>query len=197
MNIDTSKQIPTPDLSSYRASDYSPGSGFFRRNLWRVVNIFIFMSPLLPFYAPKRLLLRMFGARIGHGVVIKPRVNIKHPWRLSIGHNSWLGEGVWLDNLSDIVIGDNVCLSQGSLLITGNHDYKDVSFSLITRPINIEDGAWIGAGVIVCPGVNVARNTVVTVGSVLTKNTDANGIYTGNPAQKIRTRSLEPARDPI
>ena len=56
--------------------------------------------------------MRLFGASVGKGVIINPRVNIKYPWKLVIGSNVWIGEKVWIDNLADVTIGDNVCLSQ-------------------------------------------------------------------------------------
>lgn len=180
----------TQNLGSYKITGYSPGAGNIRRALWYTINVCFFINPLFPFYQPKRWLLRLFGANISKGVIIKPRVNIKHPWRLTVGDNSWIGEGTWVDNLVDVVIGSNVCISQGAQLITGNHNYKSPEFTLITSPIYIADGAWIGAGAIVCPGVSIGRNAVVTVGSVITHDCDEDGIYSGNPAQRMKTRII-------
>lgn len=192
MNTDSdNNKNPTVDLGRYQVTGYSTGSGPVRRGLWYIVNAIIFMNPLFPFYTPKRWLLRAFGARIGNGVIIKPRVNIKYPWRLHIGDNSWIGEGVWIDNLADICIGRDVCVSQDAYLLTGNHDYKSTSFTLITTPIEIQDGAWVGARTTICPGVTVGRNAVVAVGGVLTKNAEHNGIYAGNPACRLRSRTLK------
>lgn len=192
MNTDSNNdKNPTVELARYRVTGYTTGAGFLRRVLWYLVNVLVFANPLFPFYGPKRLFLRLFGAQIGHGVIIKPRVIIKHPWRLTIGENSWIGEGVWIDNLVEVVIGCNTCISQGAYLLTGNHDYKSTAFTLITKPIKIEDGAWIGAGGIVCPGINVGRNAVLTVGSVLTRDAEANSIYTGNPAQQVKIRIIK------
>ena len=91
------------------------------------------------------MLLRMTGASVGAGVVIKPRVTIKYPWKLAVGNHSWIGEQVWIDNLDQVTIGAHVCISQGALLLCGNHDYKKPTFDLITGPIVLEDGVWIGA----------------------------------------------------
>ena len=92
------------DLSTFNNSWYKPGNPF-KRLIWYVVNLLVFKNPLFVFIAPKLLLLRWFGAKIGSGVVIKPAVNIKYPWFLSIGNNTWIGEGVWIDNLDQITIG--------------------------------------------------------------------------------------------
>lgn len=132
--------------------------------------------------------MRLFGAKVGKGVVIKPSVNIKSPWRLVIGDHAWIGEFVWIDNLVNVQIGNNCCLSQGAFLLTGNHDYKKTSFDLITGSIVLENGVWIGAKAVVCPGVTCHSHAVLTVGSVATDDLDANGIYQGNPAVKVRER---------
>src|SRR5947208_3121617 len=98
------------DLSSFNNSWYKPGRGFITRGLWYCVNVLHFKS-FSPFNWKKVFLLRLFGAKVGKGVVIKPGVNIKYPWRLKIGDNVWIGEKVWIDNLGDVVIEDNVCIS--------------------------------------------------------------------------------------
>lgn len=136
-------------------------------------------------------ILRFWGAKIGKGVIIKPCVNIKYPWNLEIGDYSWIGENVWIDNLVKVRIGSNVCISQGAMLLCGNHNYKKTTFDLIVGEIIVEDGAWIGAQCVVCPGVRVASHSVLTVGSVATNNCVANGIYQGIPAVKIKDRIIE------
>ncbi len=133
----------------------------------------------------------MFGAKVGHGVVIKPSVNIKYPWRLTIGNDVWIGEEVWIDNLDDVRIGDNVCISQGALLLCGNHNYKKSDFGLITGKIILEEGTWIGAKAVVCPGVKCNSHALLTVGSIATTDLEAYTIYQGNPAKPIRTRVIE------
>jgi len=179
---------PAQNLAAYRVTGYEPGAGLVRRVLWYCVNACVFASWLVPVSAPKRVLLRAFGARIGPRVVLKPRVSIKHPWRLSIGAHSWIGEGVLIDNLVTVSIGANACLSQGAFILTGNHDYTSPSFTLRTGPVHVGDGAWIGARAVICPGVSVGCNTVITVGSILTRDAVADSVYTGHPATRIRAR---------
>lgn len=164
-----------------------------RQVLWYLVNAIVFHSWLFPFSAVKQRLLVMFGAKIGKGVVIKPRVNIKYPWRLNVGDNVWIGEGVWIDNLAFVSLASNVCISQDAYLLTGNHDYSDHAFGLITSGITVDKGAWIGARSLVCPGVHVAGHAVLTAGSVLTKDADSYGIYQGNPAKLVRKRVIRQA----
>ena len=112
------------DLSLYDNSWYHIGAGNFKNILWYFCNILFVKCSLQPLSVIKVRLLRLFGAKIGKGVVIKPGVNIKYPWNLSIGDYSWIGENVWIDNLAKVKIGNNVCVSQGAMLLCGNHDYK-------------------------------------------------------------------------
>lgn len=134
--------------------------------------------------------MRFFGAKVGIGVVIKPKVNIKYPWNLEIGDHCWIGEEVWMDSLDYIVLKNSVCVSQGAYLLTGNHDYTISSFDLITKPIVLENGVWIGAKSIVIPGTIAEQHAVLSVGSVSPKHMLAHTIYRGNPAQAVKTRTI-------
>ena len=177
------------DLSKFNNNWYKPGESL-KRICWYVINSMFFNSAF-PISKIKILLLKSFGAKVGQGVVIKPYVNIKYPWRLSIGNNVWIGEKVWIDNLGLVVLHDNVCISQGAMLLCGNHHYKKVAFDLIVGNITIEEGAWIGAQCVVCPGIKVGSHSVLTVNSVATSNLLPWSIYQGNPAQKIKERVIK------
>lgn len=171
------------DLGRFNNSWYKPGS-FVKRSLWYCVSSIFFLNNFMiptPMFL-KRFLLRLFGGKIGVNVIIMPRVNIKYPWFLEIGDNTWIGEGVWLQSLAPINIGNNVCLSQFSNIITGNHDFNKETFDLILQDVCLHDGVWIGARSVVCPGVICEENSVLAVGSVATKNLKKNAIYQGNPA---------------
>ena len=133
----------------------------------------------------------MFGATIGEGVVFKPSINIKYPWKLTIDDYAWIGERVWIDNIEPVYIGKSACLSQGAMLLTGNHNYKKTTFDLTAQPITIEKGAWVGAKSIVCPGVTCYSHSVLSVGSVATSDLESYGIYQGNPAQFVKKRKIE------
>lgn len=178
----------TTELKRFENSWYKPGSAW-KRALWYAVSA-VFFETAFPISNFKCGLLRMFGARVGRGVVIKPHVRIKYPWKLTIGEYSWIGEDVWIDNLDDVSIGANCCISQGALLLCGNHNYTKSTFDLMTGPIALENGAWIGAKCVVCPGVTVRSHAVLTVGSIATKTLEAYGIYSGNPAVKVKERVI-------
>jgi putative colanic acid biosynthesis acetyltransferase WcaF len=149
--------MPQTNLAVYNNYPYHPGGDAFKRLLWYYVNALVFKSALFPINGLKTGLLKLFGARLGKGVVVKPAVNIKSPWFLTIGNNTWIGENVWIDNLVMVSIGSNVCLSQGAILQTGSHNYKKSTFDLITGSIILEDGAWVGCGAIINQGVTVAQ----------------------------------------
>ncbi|KQS26895.1 putative colanic acid biosynthesis acetyltransferase [Dyadobacter sp. Leaf189] len=177
------------DLSKYDNSWYKPGN-VVKQILWYFTGR-LFLNTHLPYPSSfKNWLLKLFGAKIGKGVVIKPKVSIKYPWFLSIGDNTWVGENVWIDNLTMVTIESNACLSQGCMLLTGNHDYTKSQFDLIVKPITLEKGVWIGAKATVCPGVTAGSHAVLTVNSVATANLEANGIYQGNPAKYVKTRTI-------
>ena len=182
---------PTVRLATFDGSDFDKGAGLFKASLWYFINALLVRASWNPFMGIKVRLLRLFGAKVGKGLVIKNNVTIKSPWNLTIGDDCWLGEGCWIDNLDKVRIGNNVCISQGALLLTGNHDYTRTSMPYRNAPITIEDGAWIGAKAVVCPGVTVRRHAILTVGSVATKELAEDGIYQGNPAARTRNRKIK------
>lgn len=185
-----SKTRPLVRLDRYQMGQYTPGAPRWQQILWYGVGTHLLESRLLPFSGFKVWLLRRFGATVGRQVRLKPGVRIKFPWRLTIGDYVWIGENAWLDNLAPITLEDHVCLSQGVYLCTGNHDWSDPSFTLQTRPIHIEAGAWIAAKAVVGPGVTVGRGAVLSLGSVAGQSLAPMTIYAGNPAQPIKPRSL-------
>jgi len=162
----TNHSAPTPQLRDFvKAIDR--GRPAVVEVLWIVLSAF-FVASFVPGSRHRVFLLRLFGASIGAGVVVKPGVKVKFPWRLTISDHSWIGEGAWIDNLAPVTIGRNVCLSQGSYLCTGNHDWSSPTFSLRTGSITLEDGAWVAAKAVVGPGVTVGRNAVVSLSAVAT-----------------------------
>lgn len=178
------------NLSSFDNSWYNPGNKF-KRFVWYFKNLFILKTSIPWPNSLKILTLRFFGAKVGKGVVIKPNVNIKYPWFLEIGDNAWIGEDVWIDNLNKVKIGSNVCISQGAMLLCGNHNYKKSTFDLMVGDITLEDGVWVGAKAVVCPGVTMKTHSILTTGSVLTKDAKAYTIYQGNPAVAVKNRIIE------
>lgn len=178
------------NLKSYNNDWYYPNAGKLKILIWLFVSSLFFTNSLSLVNAIKIYILKLFGAKIGHGVTIKPSVTIKYPWLLELGDYVWIGENAWIDNLAKVKIGNNCCLSQGAMVLTGNHNYKLQSFDLIVKEITLQEGVWIGAKATVCPGVTCQSHSVLTVASVATTDLEAYGIYQGNPAVKIKVREI-------
>ena len=121
-------------------------------------------------------LLRLFGATIGTGVVIKHRVRIHWPWKLTVGDDSWIGENAYLLNLEPVTIGHDVCISQEAMLCTGSHDHRSPTFEFDNAPIVIEDGAWIAARATVLRGCTVGTRAIVGAGALVTEDVAADAI---------------------
>lgn len=184
-------QVPI-DLSSPDNSAYNKGRSYIWQALWHFVGFPLVRAYWLPVSCIKIHLLRLFGARIGSGVYLKPGLKVKFPWYLEVGDHCWLGEELWIDNLTQVTIGSNVCISQGVYLCTGNHDWTTRNMKLFTRPILLQDGCWVGAKSVVCPGVTVGEGAILAAGSVATEDIPAYEVWTGNPARFSRVRKLRP-----
>jgi putative colanic acid biosynthesis acetyltransferase WcaF len=154
------------------------------------VEALVLLNPVVTSYRVKRFVLRLFGATVDDGLIIKPGMHLKYPWRLHLGRNCWLGERAWIDNMEDVWLGNNVVVSQGAYICTGNHDWSDPGMGLAPEPVVIEDGVWIGAFARIGPGRRVAEESIVALGAVLLTDTERRGIYTGNPAELVRWRTI-------
>jgi putative colanic acid biosynthesis acetyltransferase WcaF len=164
------------------------GAGKLKEISWYLVKVIFFLSALPYPNGLKCMLLRLFGAKVGTGVIIKPRVNIHFPWKLYIGNDVWIGEEAFLLNFEMLTVGNDVCISQRAFLCGGNHDFRIPEMPYRNGPITLMDGSWIGASVFVSPGVTVGTDSVITAGSVVTGNITANGIFKGNPVVYVKRR---------
>ncbi len=160
------------------------------RAAWFFLGQPLLRSSWIPSASFRVHLLRIFGARIGKGVVIKPSVDVKYPWHLVVGDYCWIGEHAWIDNLTTVRISGNVCISQGAYLCTGNHDWSDPAFGLMIAPIELGEGSWAGAKCILTPGTHLGKGSVAGAGAVVTGSIPDYEIYAGNPARFIRRRVI-------
>ena len=187
MNTNSSA-VSKVNLQAFDARQFDRGAGKFKEILWYLIKMVFFLSAFPYPNFIKLSLLRAFGAKVGRGVVIKPRVNIHFPWKIEIGNYVWIGEEAFILNFENAVIGNNVCISQRALLCGGNHDYRDPAMPYRNGPITLHDGVWIGACCFVGPNVTVGFDTVVSAASVVTSNLNSNSIYKGNPAIYVKNR---------
>ncbi len=177
-------------LDQFSSQGFDRGASRLKEALW-----IAFGNPFLQCFIPgskwRVALLRAFGTTIGKATVWKPNIRVKFPWRLAVGSHSWIGEDVWIDNLAQITIGSHVCISQGAYLCTGNHDWSLPSFDLITEPIKLETGVWIGARAIVAPGTHAEEGAVLTAGSSAGGRLERYKIYQGNKAAVAGNRTIK------
>ncbi|MES2310008.1 MAG: WcaF family extracellular polysaccharide biosynthesis acetyltransferase [Verrucomicrobiota bacterium] len=176
------------DLSQFSSKNFDRGASRIKEALWILVRALFFLTPL-PFPSFLRAsLLRLFGAQVGHHVVIRSRVMIWMPWRLHLGDHVWIGEEAFLLNLAPIHIESSCCISQRAFLCTGSHDHRKVDFTFKNSPITLRTGSWIAAQAFVGAGVEIGKNAIVSAGSIALESVPENTIVRGNPATPCGTR---------
>lgn len=163
--------------------------------IWQLVQSTLFGLSPQPLYAWRRMLLRLFGAKLGRKVLIRPTARVTYPWKVEIGDFSWIGDHVEVYSLDRISIGSHSVVSQRSYLCTGSHDMHDIAFSYVTGPITIGDQVWIATDVFVAPGVTIGRGAVVGVRSTVFDDIPAGSVAFGKPARPMRRRSESSRRD--
>lgn len=177
-----------------RLGSFDPKKGLDRGKpiiieiFWYFFKIVFFLSAFPWPTKLKVLILKVFGAEIGKGISIKPRVNIHFPWKLYVGDDVWIGEEVFILNFEPVRIESNTCISQRAFLCGGNHDYQDPSFSYRNKPIVVREGAWVGAQVFIGPGLTINEYAVISAGSIVYKDMPASMVCAGNPCKPIKPR---------
>jgi putative colanic acid biosynthesis acetyltransferase WcaF len=169
-------------LEGYTIGALDRGAARWREALWVVVKCLFFLPPFPLPSAVRVALLRSFGARVGRRVIIRSRVNISYPWRLSVGDYVWLGEEVVILSLAQVTLESNVCISQRAFLCTGSHNFRSPAFDLVTKPITIRERSWIAAQAFIAPGVTIGPDSMVAAGAVVTRDVAPGTLVSGNPA---------------
>lgn len=159
-----------------------------KRVLWNYGGQFVFRVSFHDWYGARNALLRLFGAKIGRSVRIRPTVSVEQPWNLEIGDNSSVGDRVILYCLGHITIGDNCSISQYAHLCAGTHDHTRPDMPLVKLPIVLEDDVWLAADVFVGPGVRIGREAVIGARSSVYKDIEGGYVYCGNPAKPMKKR---------
>jgi putative colanic acid biosynthesis acetyltransferase WcaF len=151
--------------------------------LWAVVELILITNPIQISSRIRVAALRAFGAKIGGGVIFRPRTRVLFPWNLEIGDDCWIGDSVWFHNQDKIVVGRDTVISQGSFLTTGSHSHR-TDMGLVSRPISIRDGVWVTSRVLVLGGSVIESNALVTPGAVVSGTIPA-GMRFGPPPSNV------------
>ena len=141
------------------------------------------------FYPWRRFVLRLFGAKIGYKVLIRPGVRVTFPWKVAIGDYCWIGDNATLYSIAPVTIGEHSVISQEAYLCTGTHDHRKVSFPLVASPITVEPECWISARAFIGPGVRIERGAVVGACSVVLSDVPTATIVAGVPARTVGLRN--------
>lgn len=180
--------VPVIDLSKAPGERTSWGQPAWKVYTWAVCELLLVTNPWQISSQLRIRTLRAFGAKIGEQVIFRPRTRVKFPWKLTVGDRSWIGEGVWIHNQDEVSIGSDVVVSQESFLTTGSHAHRS-DMALITRPITIEDGAWITSRCVLLGGSRIGRSSLLTPLSVVAGNhIEANQVWGGNPLKYVGVR---------
>jgi putative colanic acid biosynthesis acetyltransferase WcaF len=176
------------DLARFRVPDGFRGRSALAVQLWWLVQATLFrLSPQVA-YGWRRWLLRLFGARVGQGVLLRPSVRITYPWKVTLGARAWVGDDVVLYSLDSISIGDDAVVSQRSYLCAGTHDHEQADFPLFGRPIAVGNESWLATDVFVAPGVTIGNGAVVGARSSVFSDLPEMMVCFGTPAQPVRPR---------
>lgn len=179
---------PKIDISANRRARKWSSRELIGRALWKIVSRPLFAWTPRQLWGLRRVILRMFGARIGRAVHIYPSVKVTIPWNLSIGNFSAIGDGAILYALGPIAVGERVTISQNAHLCAGSHDYTDAAMPLIKPAISIGSDAWVCADAFVGPGVTVGKRAIIAARGVAVSDVSDDAIVGGNPARFIKQR---------
>ncbi|MER2520296.1 MAG: putative colanic acid biosynthesis acetyltransferase [Bdellovibrionales bacterium] len=179
----------TMDLSLFKVPQGFRGRPSWVVQLWWIVQSLLIHTTPQFMYGWRRFLWRLFGAKIGDHVMIRPSARVTYPWKVSVGDNSWIGDRAELYSLGPIDIGSNAVVSQDSYLCAATHDHEKPDFPLVAKAIHIEDQVWIAAGCFIAPGVTIGRGAILGARSVALRDIPPAAIYAGHPAKLLKMRT--------
>lgn len=178
------------DLARFRVAPGFRGRSGPQVLLWQLVQATLFRLSPQPFYGWRRFLLKLFGAKVGRGVIVRPTTRVTYPWKVSFGEHCWVGDDTEIYSLGPISIGANAVVSQRSYLCAGTHDPDDITFPLVAKPIVVEPEAWVATGCFVAPGVTIGRGAIVAAQSTVLNDVPPGYVVAGSPARVRKQRAL-------
>jgi putative colanic acid biosynthesis acetyltransferase WcaF len=161
------------------------------RAAWQVVWVALFRPSPTLLWGWRRLLLRLFGARVHPTAHVYPSVKVWAPWNLSMDEFACLGRDVDVYSVAPVALGKRTTVSQYGYLCAAGHDHERSDYPLTPAPITLGDDVWLGADVFVAPGVTIATGVVVGARASVFKDLPAWTVCVGSPAQPARERVLE------
>ena len=127
----------------------------------------------------------LFHNQVGENTLIFGQLTAVLPKNITIGKGCTIMDGVVMMGAGGITIEDNVLIGAQAKLISNNHDIYDRAV-LVVKPVLIKEGAWVGAGACVLPGVTVGKYAIVGANSVVTKDIPDYAVAVGSPAKVIK-----------
>jgi putative colanic acid biosynthesis acetyltransferase WcaF len=187
--------VPTyQDLARFRVAPNFRGRSSVTVLAWQITQATLFALSPQPFYGWRRALLRVFGANVGRGVLIRPTARVTYPWKVTLGDFSWIGDRAEIYSLGPISIGANAVISQRSYLCAATHDIADITFPLVASPIIVEAEAWVAADCYIAPGVTIGRGAIIAARSTVLSDIPPGVIAAGSPASVRKSRApISPA----
>ena len=179
------------DLSKFKMPPNFRRASALKVQLWWLVQATLFKCSPQVLYGFRAFLLRLFGAKVGKSVVIRPTVTVTYPWNVSIGDYAWIGDDVVLYSLGEIHIGHHAVVSQRSYLCTGDHDHTKIDFPIRGHKIVVEDEAWVATDVYIAPNVIIGRGAVIGARSSVFKDMPEGYICLGSPCKPIKPREMQ------
>jgi putative colanic acid biosynthesis acetyltransferase WcaF len=176
------------DLNAFTVPKTFRGKSKMTVQLWWIVQSTLFAWSPQVLYGWRRFLLRLFGAKIGKGVLVRATAKITYPWNVEIGDYSWIGDDNVLYSLGKISIGKNVALAHKVYLNTGGHEYKKSTFDIFSKPVVVEDECWLTNDVYVAPGVTIGKGSIIAARSSVLKSMPSGKVCVGTPAIAIKDR---------
>ena len=182
-------------MSKIQIEKYKDSLSFenkLRRLLWNIISFFLFRPFSLPYFKHWRnFILKLFGAKIGQGSVVRASSRIWDPKNLIIGKYTCIGPDTIIYNPAPIILGDKVTISQNSHLCTASHDITDREHPLVTGSIKVDSFAWVAADAFVGMGVTIGEGAVVGARACVFKDVESWTVVGGNPAKFIKKREIK------
>ena len=190
MNQNTPAESAHVDLSKFDGSSLDRGRSRIFEALWWGARVLIVQTGAPWPSVIRARLLRIFGAKVGHSVYIRPGLRVHFPWKLEIGNNVWIGENTTILNLETVVLEDNTALAHEVYLAAAGHDIRSRSFDYANLPIRIRSGSWVATRAYIGPGVTVGPGAVVAASACVVSDVLENEIVGGVPAKVIGQREI-------